>query len=219
MRRSLAVVGAVLTACGGGTEAPPPTTLAAVTTTAAPTTTMPPTTVAAAPSPSPAAVRVAEVAKPTTSVTRPPAKIVPPMPLRAFVAALGSAEGPRPKGNVQGFEAANVDVRRAPEVEGRIEWEPVPEKARAGDAYRIKVFLKNLGSRPMTVSRLAVTTTSSSTHEKQTPVPATAEVGFRERVLLHELRGTIPATAQTLTVDVEATSKSGDTYTGQLSCK
>ena len=124
---------------------------------------------AAAPVPPPATSVRGAAAPPTRRAARPPAPATPapvaPAPQvpalagtgRNFVLGTTVVESLRAVGrDLQGFENADVGVKRAPKVEGLLELVMQPAPVKAGDPYSVLVFLKNEGKKPIEVDEMKV---------------------------------------------------------------
>lgn len=136
---------------------------------------------------------------------------------RSFVNGRTTVENTRPIGSeLQGFDLGGVEVKRAPDVLGSIEFEVVPAKVKPGDAFNVKVYLRNQGKKAIPVDELIV---ASRLNGKQTAValtPKHKEVGPREVALIAELPGIWKAGVDSWSVEVALTSKAGDTYKNKV---
>src|SRR5687767_201048 len=100
----------------------------------------------ASPTPLPTAGASPQAGKPATPRRagtgpgiNPPAASAP----RRFLLGTTSVENVRPVGDLDGFEGGSVDVKRAPEVHGRLELSMEPPQVRPGTGYKVKLFLAN----------------------------------------------------------------------------
>jgi hypothetical protein len=157
---------------------------------------------------------------------RPPtAPVVPIAPAdprsgRRFVQGATSVESQKPIGtDLRGFDTAEVDVKRAPAVNGRLELEMEPDHVVPGQPYVVHVFLANDGSKQIEIGQMKAATLVDG---KWIQVPLTPEsrvIAPGKRTLLRELPGTWKATVSSWAVEVEVTSKRRDVYKNRLTWK
>jgi hypothetical protein len=117
---------------------------------------------------------------------------------------------------LQGFEPSGVGVKRAPEVNGRVELEMDPAQVRPGVDYTVKVYLANDGSKDIPVQELKVSTVEDGKTASRTMTPRARSVKPRERALLHEVTGVWREAARTWSMDVVVTSGRRDVYRNRL---
>lgn len=138
---------------------------------------------------------------------------------RTFVAGLTLVEGAPMGGKVSGFDESMVTVRKAPDTTGRVMFEMSPTKVRAGDAWAIKVYLLNDGRKPIKLKELAAYTLADGRRAGGAVPLAVEEVGFRERKLVHEAKGTWPEGVKDWAFEVVVTSKKDDAFKNTLTWK
>lgn len=136
---------------------------------------------------------------------------------RRFLLGTTSGESLKPVGrDLKGFEAGGVGVKRAPEVNGRLELEMDPHQVRPGVDYRVKVYLANDGDRDITVQEVKVATVENGKSASRTASPRTRNVKRRQRVLVHEESGVWREAVRSWAMDVVVTSRSQDVYRNSL---
>jgi hypothetical protein len=126
-------------------------------------------------------------------------------------------EGPEvPSASFKDFDTREVAMHKAPEVPGRLDFEVAPAHVLAGDAYSIKVYLQNQGTKPIKVASLKVTTTTNAaTAGGRLPAKA-IEVAPKGRVLLHEAQGVWLEGVTSWVLETQVVSGRGDSYRSQV---
>jgi hypothetical protein len=136
---------------------------------------------------------------------------------RRFLLGTTSIESLKPVGrDLKGFEPGGVGVKRAPEVNGRVELEMDPAQARPGVDYTVKVYLANDGNRDIPVQEVTVSTVENGKSASRTLAPRARTVKPRQRVLLEEVSGVWREAARSWSMDVVVTSGRQDVYRNSL---
>lgn len=136
---------------------------------------------------------------------------------RRFLLGTTSIESLKPVGrDLKGFEPGGVGVKRAPEVNGRVELEMDPAQVRPGVDYTVKVYLANDGDRDIPVQEVTVSTLENGKSASRTLTPRARNVKPRQRVLLHEVSGVWREAARSWAMDVVVTSGRQDVYRNSL---
>lgn len=166
--------------------------------------------------PAPAGTLVAEAEAPPSRRgpgTPPPVGSVP----RRFVLGTTSIESLKPvERDLKGFEPGGVGVKRAPEVNGRVELEMDPPHVRPGVDYTVKVYLRNDGDKDIPVQEVRVSTLENGKTGSRTTPSRTRTVRPRQRALLHEIEGVWRESARSWAMDVVVTSSRQDVYRNRL---
>ena len=144
-------------------------------------------------------------------------------PARAFVAAATQAKGVEAAtGGPAGFEdTAGVTVRKATQaaaLPGRILFEPAPPAPKAGERYRIAVYLRNDGQQPIQLTQALVTTTVDG-RRTSGPVPLSATtVAPGDRALVFQTPGSEvwKDATSSWTMDIVLKTRTGDSYSSTL---
>jgi hypothetical protein len=165
----------------------------------------------------PGGTRVAEADPPPSRrapVALPPAGGGLP---RRFVLGTTSIESLKPvERDLKGFEPAGVGVKRAPEVNGRVELEMDPPQVRPGVDFTVKVYLANDGTKDIPVQDVKVSTVETGKSASRTMPPLARTVKPQQRALLHEVSGVWREAARSWTMDVVVTSTRQDVYRNRL---
>ena len=165
--------------------------------------------------PAPGGTRVADA----TSSSRRDSGSLPPMGSspRRFVLGTTSIESLKPvERNLKGFEPGGVGVKRAPEINGRVELEMDPPQVRPGADYTVKVYLANDGSKDIPVQEVRVSTVENGRSASHTMNPRARNVKPQQRALLHEVSGVWREAARSWAMDVVVTSGRQDVYRNRL---
>ena len=118
--------------------------------------------------------------------------------------------------DLKGFEPGGVGVKRAPEVNGRVELEMDPPQVRPGVDFTVKVYLANDGSKDIPVQEVKVSTLENGKSASRTMTPRARSVKPQQRVLLHEVSGVWREAARSWAMDVVVTSGRQDVYRNRL---
>jgi len=194
----------------------------------------------AAPQPRPAAVAQAHVPVRTPSVATPapvpqpavthpaaePAKAPPsPAPVLAstshtFVLERSAAVNNKRSGSsLAGFDATGVDLKRAPEVPGRVDFEIMPSRVKAGDRYTVTAFLINDGSKAVRIKEMFVATTRNGVLSAAPVPPKSRDVSPRQRQVIGVFSDVWSADVVAWTMDITVTSDRSDVYKNQVTWK
>ena len=156
-----------------------------------------------------------------------PAPVAPAPPAAALAGAgrnfvLGTTvvESLRSVGrDLQGFESADVGVKRAPKVEGLLDLVILPATPKAGDPYSVQVFLKNDGKKAIEVDEMKVSMIVDGQWSTRPIPPKVKQVPAKQRVLLEELPGIWKGGVNDWAVEAVVTSKNQDVYRNRLTWK
>jgi len=136
---------------------------------------------------------------------------------KSFLFDLTAAENLKgTPGRLDGFDTDGVEVKRAAQVPGRIEFDVAPTKVKPGDRFTIRVFLRNTGKKDIKIKEMNVSRAVNGLRTAISPMPRAKEVAPRSRTLLDEMPGVWVADTSTWTLDVAVVSSRGDTYQNQL---
>jgi hypothetical protein len=204
----------------------PPATAAA----APPSTTVPrPTAVAQASIPPARTAPVATPAPPVAAATHPAAEPAKPPPApepvvasspHTFVLERSAAVNNKRAGaTLAGFDATGVDLKRAPEVPGRVDFEIMPSRVKAGDRYTVTAFLINDGSKGVRIKEMFVATTRNGVLSAAPVPPKNREVSPRQRQVIGVFSDVWSADVVAWTMDITVTSDRADVYKNQVTWK
>ena len=151
------------------------------------------------------------------------AGVRPAGPARAFVAAATQAKGAvAATGGPAGFEdTAGVTVKKATQaaaLPGRILFEPAPSAPKAGERYRIAVYLRNEGQQPIELVQALVATTVDGRRASGPVQLSATTVAPGDRALVFQTQGTEvwKDGISSWTMDIVLKTKTGDSYSSTL---
>ena len=137
-----------------------------------------------------------------------------------FVAGLtqiGSTRSSR--ADLKGFDPSAVAVKRAPESDGAIEFEVVPSQVAPGQAYTVKVYLRNRGAKPILIKRLTIASEMNGRRSRGAQSPRAKEVAPSLVGLLAELPGIWKEDVASWSLEVQVLTSGGDTYLNRMAWK
>lgn len=122
-------------------------------------------------------------------------------------------EGPlQGRGNFKDFDTREVAVHKAPEVPARLDFEIAPARLVAGDAYSVKVYLQNEGTKAIKIASMKVTSTVNGSASGGVLLAKASELVPKARVLIHETQGVWKDGTTSWILDVQVLSAKGDSY-------
>jgi tetratricopeptide (TPR) repeat protein len=129
-------------------------------------------------------------------------------------------------GGLEGFdETAGVTVKQGTqgaELPGNIVFEATPQVPKAGEAFKVAVYLSNEGSQPIPLRAMSLATTVDGGRQRGELPPITAVVAPGQKSLLWQ---TPPGgmvwrnTTQSWTMEIVVTTQRGETYRNTLTWK
>jgi hypothetical protein len=165
--------------------------------------------------PAPGGVKPAQAAPPA-----PPPLTAQAMQRRVFVPSRTASENVRGMSkSLSGFDsrrATEVKLKRAPDVEGRIEFTTTPVKVKPGDKYTVRVSLINEGKRSIEIKEVEVVTTLNRKLSSVMVKPLVKQVAPRQNEVIHELAGTWDKGTTSFSLGVRVMSDRLDLYRNQL---
>ncbi len=144
----------------------------------------------------------------------PGAEAIPPPPPPHFLAERTTVTTPA-AGKLAGFESDNVDARRAPRFEGRLEFEVLPAEIRPGEPFVVRVQLVNRGRRSVRVEGVALATVENG---RRTAAPARVlqrQAPAGQRALVAEYSG-VWSPARSWSLEVGATVEGNEVVRSRL---
>ncbi|HET7746840.1 MAG TPA: hypothetical protein VFM29_06040 [Vicinamibacteria bacterium] len=147
----------------------------------------------------------------------PAAPALPPPPAGTFRATTTSVESLKGIGAaLRGFEADGVGVKRAPEVNGRLDLEVEPSGARPGQPFTVKVYLMNEGQKAIRLKELTYSMlVDGKWSHHAAPMPK-GTINPKQRALVHEVPGEWKDGVKSWAMEVVATSNREDVYKTKL---
>ena len=143
----------------------------------------------------------------------------PPLPpaQRRFVLERTNVESTkRVTAELEGFDTTGVDVKRAPDVVGRVDFEVTPSQVRPGDRFTVNVYLINDGRKDIKLKDMFVATSVNGRLVSGPAAPRAREVGPKKKAVIGSFSDTWRDTIATWAMDVTVTSDRGDVYKNQV---
>jgi hypothetical protein len=133
---------------------------------------------------------------------------------KRFAAGRTSVQSAKSKGDLSGFDSADVQVADAP---GRIDFEATPSSVKPGDSYAVKIFFVNESKKTIKVRSLSVSTQTNGARSGGAAGPRVREIAPGQRAQLDEVTGVWKDGTSSWSVDVVLVSERNDTYRNQIS--
>ena len=132
---------------------------------------------------------------------------------KTFQPGKTQVEGPiQSRGNFKDFDTREVAIHKAPEVPARLDFAIAPARLVAGDAYAVKVYLQNEGTKSIKIASMKVTSTVNGSASGGALPAKAGELAPKGRVLIHETQGVWKDGTTSWILDVQVTSSKGDSY-------
>jgi tRNA A-37 threonylcarbamoyl transferase component Bud32 len=144
--------------------------------------------------------------------------------VKSFVAGRTEAKA-APGGGLVGFEdSAGVTVKSGTQgagLPGTIVFDAAPQVPKAGDSFRISVFLSNEGAQPIPLTGMTVTTTVDGRPQRGQLPPVTATVAPGQRGLVFQMPSGMVwrDSTQSWSMEIALTTQRGETYRNTLTWK
>ncbi|MGE0453054.1 MAG: hypothetical protein AB7O37_02270 [Vicinamibacteria bacterium] len=142
---------------------------------------------------------------------------------RAFVPSRSSDESVRGVSkDLSGFDstaAREVQVKRASEIPGRIEFSMEPLRVKPGDKYAVRIALVNEGKKAIEVEELELVTTVNGKPSREKVKPLVKQVASRQNEVVYELAGAWDKGTRSWALAVSVMSEKKDLYRNQLTWK
>ena len=123
-----------------------------------------------------------------------------------------------------GFEdTAGVTVKQGTQgagLPGNIVFEATPQVPKAGEAFKVVVYLSNEGSQPIPLSSMTVATTVDGKVQRGAVPPATATGAPRQRSVVFQVAGQVwKEGTQSWSMEIVLTTQRNETYRNTLTWK
>jgi serine/threonine-protein kinase len=131
------------------------------------------------------AARRAATPRPATAAATPPPALPTPPPARGFTAEntkVTAPGGDRPAG----FDTAGVQTSRAPQFNGRVEFEVLPPAVRPGEPFVVRIHLRNEGKKSVKIRSLQIAAVVDGRRTPALPKLLLREVQGQSRGLVAE---------------------------------
>jgi serine/threonine protein kinase len=179
--------------------------------TTAPPATRPGTAAATAPSSGPAS----PAGPPSVPSLAPSAAAV----VHQFVAAKTVIGARSARGDLQGFDTADVKQQKIPDFVGRIEFETAPVSPASGQDFSVRVYLVNEGKKPLRLKAVSLVTTANGVKTPASLTPLVRDIAPAQRAMVAELRGVWGSDVASWSLEAVVTSDRDETATSRLSWK
>ena len=146
----------------------------------------------------------------------PPPPVVPPSNRRFVLERTAVASNKRVNADLEGFDTTGVEVKRAPDVVGRVDFEVSPSQVKPGDKFAVKVFLINDGNKSIKLKEMFVATNVNGRLASGPVPPRVREVGSKKKEVIGTFSDTWRDSIATWAMDVTVTSDRGDVYKNQV---
>jgi hypothetical protein len=114
-------------------------------------------------------------------------------------------------GGLAGFDTGGADLRKAPDFQGRIDFEMSPPSGvEAGDAWTLQIFVVNEGKKPIRVQGVTVTTKLNGSGAGAPVAPQASQIAPQQRALLGQTAGTWAEGTTAWSTEVTVTANKGD---------
>ncbi len=116
-----------------------------------------------------------------------------------------------------GFDTGGADLRKAPDFQGRIEFEMSPATGLdTGTAWRLRIYVVNDGKKSIRVRGLTATTTVNGAASGATLPPLAREIAPQQRALVGETSGSWSEGTTSWKSDAVITANKGDSLRATL---
>jgi hypothetical protein len=119
--------------------------------------------------------------------------------------------------NIEGFDAADVKVAKAPDFSGLIEFAVSPGRVKPGDSFSIRVNLTSDGKKAFRIASATAVVVVNGERSPLAAAPPAGEVAPRQTVALLQSGGTWSENTRSWTLEISVSTTRGDTFTNQLS--
>jgi hypothetical protein len=121
-------------------------------------------------------------------------------------------------GSLAGFDTGDADLRRAPDFQGRVEFEMSPASGlEPGDAWTLRVYVVNEGKKAIRIQGLTVGTAVNGTTTAVPMAPRARDVLPQQRALVGEVGGSWQQGTTSWSADVAITANKGDSLRNTIS--
>jgi hypothetical protein len=120
---------------------------------------------------------------------------------------------------MRGFDlkkSGGVEMKRAPEVSGFLQFTTTPARVKPGDKYSVRVALVNSGQQPIEIKEVLLLTTVNGNARTETVKPLVKQVASRQNEVIHELSGSWDRSIAAWKLEVAVTSTRQDVYRNAL---
>ena len=126
------------------------------------------------------------------------------------------AAGAGAPGFEEGSEVVVKTATQAAQLPGKIVFDVDPEQVKAGEAYKVRIYLVNEGNAPIEVQSMVIATSINGKSVRGPVPPLSKEVAPRQRALLRELPDTWKEATTAWSMEVTVRTPRSETYTNQV---
>jgi tetratricopeptide (TPR) repeat protein len=126
------------------------------------------------------------------------------------------AAGAGPAGFEGGGEVVVKTGTQAAQLPGKIVFDVAPDQVKAGDPYKVRIYLVNEGNAPIEVQSMVIATSINGKSVRGPVPPLSKEVAPRQRALLRELPDTWKEATTSWSMEVTVRTPRSETYTNQV---
>jgi hypothetical protein len=119
-------------------------------------------------------------------------------------------------GGLAGFDSSGVNLQKAPDFQGRVEFDMTPASVQPGDAWQLKIYVVNEGKKAIKISALEVATSINGAPSGTGGPPKNREVAPQQRVIVDQISGTWPTGVTSWRTAVKVSAGRTDSLESQL---
>jgi hypothetical protein len=120
-------------------------------------------------------------------------------------------------GGLAGFDTGDADVRKAPDFQGRLEFEMNPASGLSGgDPWTLRIFVVNDGEKPIRIQGIDAVTQVNGAGGGGAVAPRTRQIPTQRRLLVGELSGTWVEGTNSWSTQITVTANKGDSLRASL---
>ena len=116
----------------------------------------------------------------------------------------------------EGSEVVVKTATQAAQLPGKIVFDVDPEQVKAGEAYKVRIYLVNEGNAPIEVQSMVIATSINGKSVRGPVPPLSKEVAPRQRALLRELPDPWKEATTAWSMEVTVRTPRSETYTNQV---
>jgi hypothetical protein len=133
---------------------------------------------------------------------------------RSFVASTTAVDGAsgRPPSLPAGFEADGVAGKPVPKIPAQIEFDIQPKPARPGDAYAVRIYIRNEGKKSLKIREMRVGSSLNGEHSEAAMTPRLTEIPPEQVALLAEIASVWKDNVTVWGMDVTVRAAHGEVY-------
>lgn len=135
---------------------------------------------------------------------------------KTFVAGRTVVRTEKAGGGLAGFDSSGVNLQKAPDFQGRVEYAMTPASVQPGDPWELKIYVVNEGKKAIKIATLDVATVVNGAPSGTGGAPKNREIAPQQRVIVDQLSGTWPAGVTSWRTEVKVAAGKNDSLQSQL---